>query len=123
MAGRPGGAADGGARRGYITVLRGLSGLQLFAMENFDTGRCSEDLAELVHPVMGVFRAADTPMAKLIELIEVRELDFELQGRTTRVTSGQWNQHAPVETAVASRLKLLSDKVQGLLSVGRPHIV
>ena len=36
------------------------------------------------------------PMAKLIELIEVRKLDFELQGRTACMTSGQWNQHRPL---------------------------
>jgi hypothetical protein len=58
-------------------------------------------------------------MAKLIELIEVRKLDFELQGRAACMTSGQWNQHPPVETTVAGRLKLLADEVQRLLSVGR----
>ena len=55
-----------------------LSRVQLFGTEDFDTGRCGKDLAELAHPVMSVFRAAGTPIAKLIELIEVRELDFEL---------------------------------------------
>src|ERR1700739_4648384 len=57
-----------------------LSYLQLFGPQDPHAGRCCENLAELVHPVMCVFRRADAPIAKLIELIEVRELDFELQG-------------------------------------------
>jgi hypothetical protein len=72
---------------------------------------------------MGVFRAACSPIAKLIELIEVCKLDLELQGCTPCMTSGQGNQHAPVKTTVASRLKLLSDDLQRLLTVGQPHIV
>jgi hypothetical protein len=74
-----------------LRYQRTLSRVQLFGTKDFDTGRCCEDRAELAHPVIGVFGAAAPPMAKLIELIEVRKLDFELQGRTARMTSGQWN--------------------------------
>ena len=123
LVGRPRGAAVGSPHRGNTVVWTQSSGLQLFATEDFDTGRCGKYFAEFAHPVMGVFRAASSPIAKLIKLIEVRKLDLELQGCTACMTPRQWNQHAPVKTTVASRLKLLPDELQRLLTIGRPHIV
>src|ERR1700752_1577510 len=70
------------SRRGPGNCRYPLSCLQLFGAQDLHAGRCCENLAELVHPVMCVFGCTDAPIAKLIELIEVRELDFELQGGT-----------------------------------------
>jgi hypothetical protein len=42
--------------------------------------RISTQGGEGVHPVAGLLRRADAAIAELIELIEARQLDLELQG-------------------------------------------
>jgi hypothetical protein len=73
------GTAAGGARGGYTTVWAQVKRPSALATEDFDTGRRSKNFAEFAHPVMGVFRTAGYPIAKLIELTELGKLDLELQ--------------------------------------------
>jgi hypothetical protein len=67
-----------------------LSDLQLFGTKDLYAWRRGEDFAEVAHPVLRVFGCTDTSAAKLIELIKVRQLDFELQSRAASVAPRQW---------------------------------
>src|SRR6266700_4216047 len=71
-----------------------LSSLQLFGTKYLYAWRSGENFAEIVHPVMCAFGCTDASVAKLIELIKVRQLDFELQSRAAPVATRQRNQNA-----------------------------
>ena len=65
-----------------------LSRLQLFGMEDLHTWRRSKNLAEVAHPVVCVSGCTGASVAKRIELIKVRQLDFELQSWAASVATG-----------------------------------
>jgi hypothetical protein len=65
-----------------------LSCLQLFGMKDLHTWRPSNNLAEVAHPVICVFGYTGASVAKPIELIKVRQLDFELQSWAASVATG-----------------------------------
>jgi hypothetical protein len=66
---------------------------------------------------MCVFGCPDASVAKLIELIKVRQLDFELQSRAAPVAPRQRNQNAAIKAAVARCLEFPPNVVQRLLAV------
>ena len=49
--------------------------------QELDFGRREQDFAERVHPVAGLFAGLDAALAELLELVEARELDLELEPR------------------------------------------
>ena len=66
---------------------------------------------------------AHAPTAELIELIEVRQLDLELQGGSLPVTTRQRNQHPGIEAVGAGRLDLAPDEVDRALPVNWQHVI
>src|SRR5258708_40216480 len=64
------------------------SRLRLVRAQNLDARGCDENLAEGMHPIAGLVAGADAPAAKLLELLEIGQLDLELQ-RHAAMTAGQ----------------------------------
>jgi hypothetical protein len=94
--GRVGGGAGtsprraGDRRRNSAADLRdipGLRSIQLFGTKDLHGGRCGEDLAKIMHPLVRVFRVSGAAGTKLIELIKVCQLNLELQSRPTSVAA------------------------------------
>jgi len=76
-----------------------------------------------VHPVAGLLVGPDAAVAELIELIEVRQLYFELQRCPVAVASGQRYEHAGAEPAFAGSFDLAVNKFDCTLAVDRQHII
>jgi hypothetical protein len=85
--------------------------------------RISTQGGEGVHPVAGLLRRADAAIAELIELIEARQLDLELQGGSFTVAAHQRHQHPGIEAIGAGGLDLAMDKLDPALAIDRQHVI
>jgi hypothetical protein len=66
---------------------------------------------------------SDATVSKLIELIEVSQLDFELQSGAATLAPRQRNEDTGGEPALLRRLQLAADKIQCLLPVDGQHVI
>src|SRR3954451_24502209 len=85
--------------------------LAVIDMQDLDTGRRGQHLAERVHPVAGLLARSDAARTQLIELIEAGQLDRENQSRSVAAPAGQRHQQLGVESVAARRLALAADEV------------
>src|SRR5271166_6518762 len=83
-------------------ALTRLGGLCILDPQNLDAGRRGQYFAEGVHPVAGLLRRADAAAAELVELIEVRQFDLELQRRSLSMAARQRHQHPGIEAVGAA---------------------
>src|SRR5216684_1750611 len=90
--------------------------------EDLDPRRRDKNLAEGVHPAAGLVARADAAVSELVELVEFRQLDLELQRHTT-VAASQRHQQACVQAFAAGGLDLAVDKVNRALPIYWQHII
>jgi hypothetical protein len=97
----------------------------LLGAQNLDARRGCEDLAEIMHPVMRVIGGSDAAIAKLVELTEVFQFDFELQSRTSALAAGEWHQDPGAEPAALGGIEFApnANEVEGLLPIGGQQII
>src|SRR6266568_4291196 len=100
--------------------LRSL--LRLVYAQDLDPRRRDKNFAEGVHPAAGLVARADAAVSELVELVEFRQLDLELQGHTTVATS-QRHQQACVQAFAAGGLDLAADKVNRALPIYWQHVI
>jgi hypothetical protein len=62
-------------------------------------------------------------VTELLQLIQTRQLDFELQARRARRSSRQRNDKPSAQAFPPRRFHLAADEVNGPISVYRQHIV
>ena len=94
-----------------------------FKAQDLDARRSGQHLAEGVHPITGFLNRADPAIAELIELIETRQLDLELQCRTVAVTAGQRHQQPRIEALAACRFDFTPDELDRPLTIDRPYVI
>src|SRR5262249_39545497 len=76
----------------------------LFGPKDFDTWGRSEDLAEVVHPVSSAVGGSHAAVAKLVELIKVRQLYLEFQSGSPTLAPRQRHTNNGVERALVCRV-------------------
>jgi len=72
---------------GPLSFRRLRSLLRLVYAQDLDPGRRDKNLAEGVHPAARLVARADAAVFELVELVEFRQLDLELQRHTTVAAS------------------------------------
>jgi hypothetical protein len=76
-----------------------------------------------MHPLLDVLCRARTTAPELVQLIEARQLDLELESRAATLAARKRHKQAGLQPVVDGRLDLFADKLNTLLAVDRQQVV
>jgi hypothetical protein len=72
-----------------------------------------------MHPTLDVRSRAGTAAAKLVELIEARQFELELESRAATLAACERHQKAGIQPVSDGRLYFFAHEVNALLTVDR----
>jgi hypothetical protein len=72
-----------------------------------------------MHPALDVLSRADTATAELVQLIEARQLNLELESRAATLAACKRHEQAGIQPVAEGRLDFFADEVNALLTVDR----
>jgi Luciferase-like monooxygenase len=104
-------------------LVTGSGCLRVLYPQNLDARCGGQYLTEGVHPVSCLLRRSNAAVAELVELVEARQLDLELQRSPLPRSAGERYEHPGIETIGASRVRLTADEVDRALAIDWQHIV